>query len=241
MSTNKVKIKFSSKKYKSSINKLNFKGIFAPTQTSEELIKLSTKYLKKNQKILDLGCGGGIISYNLSRYNLKQKFYLSDISAKATKIATTNIKKKILDSEIKTGDCFEPWTGYKFNLIVNDVSGVSSKIAKLSPWFRNVPFDKSEDGTKLLSKILKNCKHYMSKNSYIFFPIISLSSVQKAKKIMNKYLKIINVNKIEWPLPISMYKHQKTLNLSKKNKKIDFERKYNMIICYTLIITAKIK
>ena len=81
----------------------------------------------------------------------------------------------------------------------------------------------------------------MSKNSYIFFPIISLSSVQKAKKIMNKYLKIINVNKIEWPLPISMYKHQKTLNLSKKNKKIDFERKYNMIICYTLIITAKIK
>ena len=50
MSATKVKIKFSSKKYKSSINKLNFKGIFAPTQTSEELIKLSTRYLKKKPK-----------------------------------------------------------------------------------------------------------------------------------------------------------------------------------------------
>ena len=44
MNINKVKIKFSSKKYKSSINNLNFNGIFEPTQTSKELIKLSTKF-----------------------------------------------------------------------------------------------------------------------------------------------------------------------------------------------------
>ena len=81
----------------------------------------------------------------------------------------------------------------------------------------------------------------MTKTSYIFFPIISLSNVTKAKKIMNKYLKIININKIEWPLPIKMYKHQKTLNLLKKRKKINFETKYNMIVCYKLIVTAKIK
>ena len=85
MSINKVKIKFSSKKYKSSIDNLNFKGIFEPTQTSKELIKLSTKYLKNNQKILDLGCGGGIVSYNLKKNSRGQKFYLSDISLKATR------------------------------------------------------------------------------------------------------------------------------------------------------------
>ena len=241
MNINKVKIRFSSKKYKSSINNLNFNGIFEPTQTSKELIKLSTKYLKNNQKILDLGCGGGIVSYNLKNNSLEQKFYLSDISLKATKIAAKNLKKKNFNSEIKIGDCFEPWKGYKFNLIINDVSGVSSKVAKLSPWFKNVPFDKSEDGIKLLSKVLKECKNHMTKTSYIFFPIISLSNVTKAKKIMNKYLKIININKIEWPLPIKMYKHQKTLNLLKKRKKIDFETKYNMIDCYTLIVTDKIK
>ena len=89
-------------------------------------------------------------------------------------------------------------------------------MAKLSPCFKNVPFDKSEDGIKLLSKVLKECKNHMTKTSYIFFPIISLSNVTKAKKIINKYLKIKNINKIEWPL--LLYKHQKTLNLLKKRK-----------------------
>lgn len=241
MINNKDKTIFSLKKYKSSITNLNFKGIFKPTQTSQELIKLSTEYLKKKQKILDLGCGGGIISYNLNRYNLLQKFYLSDISLKAIKIASKNLSKKNINYDIRVGNCFEPWEGLKFNLIINDVSGVSSRIAKLSPWFKNVPFDKSLDGIELLSNILKNCKYYMTKNSYIFFPIISLSNVFKAKKIMKKHLKIIKIKKIEWPLPNNMYKHKQILNYFKKRKRIDFENKYNMIICYTLIIVAKLK
>ena len=81
----------------------------------------------------------------------------------------------------------------------------------------------------------------MKQNSYLFFPIISLSNVEEAKKILKKNLKIIKISKIEWPLPSSMYKNYNILNSLKRKKKVDFKEKYNMIICYTLIITSKLK
>jgi methylase of polypeptide subunit release factors len=221
--------------------KFNFKKIFYPEQTSLEVVKASEKYLKKNQSILDLGCGGGIICGSLYKKTFNQKLYLSDIDKRSIRLSKKNlsfIKKNIF---FKNGDSFEPWIGQKFDIIINDISGVSSKIAKLSPWFKNVPADKSSDGISLLKNVLNNCKHHMKQNSYLFFPIISLSNVEEAKKILKKNLKIIKISKIEWPLPSSMYKNYNILNSLKRKKKVDFKEKYNMIICYTLIITSKLK
>jgi hypothetical protein len=59
--------------------------------------------------------------------------------------------------------------------------------------------------------------------------------------MMKRYLKIIDVKKIYWPLPKNMYKYQSILRIEKNNKNIDFVNKYKMIICYTLIVTARIK
>ncbi len=229
------------KKYNLLKKKFNFKKIFFPTQTSLELVKVSEKYLKKNQSILDLGCGGGIISGTLYKKELNQKIYLSDIDKRSIELSKKNlsfIKKNIF---FKIGDTFKPWTDKKFDIIINDVSGISSKVAKLSPWFKNIPADNSSDGISLLKNVLDNCKNHMNQNSYLFFPIISLSNVKEAKKYLKKSLKIIKISKIEWPLPNSMYKYYKVLNSLKKKKKVDFKKKYNMIICYTLIIVAKLK
>ena len=46
------------------------------------------------------------------------------------KLKTLNFLKVIL---YKSGDCFEPWSGQKFDLIINDVSGISSRVSKISP------------------------------------------------------------------------------------------------------------
>ena len=141
-------------KYKKSFN---FRGIFTPTLTSELIIKFSEKYLLKNQRILDLGCGGGIISASLYQKKLNQSFHLSDLDLLAVKRAKKNLESIKANFTIKQGNLFEPWKKQKFDLIINDVSGVSSHVAKISSWFKNVPIDNSISGTNLLKRVVNKC------------------------------------------------------------------------------------
>ena len=93
-------------KYKKSFD---FRGIFTPTLTSELIIKFSEKYLLKNQRILDLGCGGGIISASLYRKKLNQSFYLSDLDLLAVKRAKKNLEPIKTNFTIKQGNL---WRGF---------------------------------------------------------------------------------------------------------------------------------
>ena len=205
------------KKFIKFSNNFDFKGIFNPTHTSKLLINSSQDFTKRSKKILDLGCGGGIVTACLFTVNKKANYYLSDISKKAITKAKKNLKVFNGNFTYKSGDCFKPWVGETFDLIINDVSGVSSKVAKISPWFKNVPIDKSVEGISLLKKVVKNSKKFMHTNSIIVMPIISLSNIKKAKKIVKSNLKILKQFEFNWPLPKSMIKNEKLLNDLKKN------------------------
>ena len=139
--------------FQKKIKKLNFNKIFYQTDTSRLLINIAKKYLKKKQKILDLGCGGGVVTYFLYNRELYQDFYLSDISSLAIIRAKANLKKKT-NATFCEGNLFKPWRGKKFDLIINDVSGVSSEIVKISNWFNYAPSDKTKSGIGLLKKVI---------------------------------------------------------------------------------------
>jgi methylase of polypeptide subunit release factors len=227
------------KKFDKYSKEFDFKRIFNPTLTSKLLINSSQNFVKTSKKILDLGCGGGIITACVFAVNKKANYYLSDISKTAITKAKKNLKFFKGNFTYKSGDCFEPWEGQTFDLIINDVSGISSRVAKISPWFKNVSIDKSTDGISLLKKVIKNSKKFMHANSIIVLPIISLSNTYKAKKVVKSNLKILEQFKFNWPLPKSMVKNEKLLNDLKKNNQIDYKKKYGMIICSTIIIIAK--
>ena len=56
--------------YKLSNNKSNFliqNKVFVPTGTSELLIEATEKVIKKKKKILDLGCGSGIVGISIAK------------------------------------------------------------------------------------------------------------------------------------------------------------------------------
>ena len=227
------------KKFNKFSKDFDFKGIFKPTLTSKLLINSSQDFIVKSKKILDLGCGGGIITACLFTANKKASYYLSDISKIAIIKAKKNLKTFNGDFSFRSGDCFNPWEGETFDLIINDVSGISSRVAKISPWFKDVPIDKSAEGISLLKKVVKNSKKFMHKKSIILLPLISLSNIDKAKKIVKSNLKILKQLTFDWPLPKIMIKNEKLLNDLKKNNLISYKKKYGIIICSTTIIIAK--
>ena len=227
--------------FRNKIKKLNFKKIFLPTDTSRLLINASKKYLKKKQSILDLGCGGGVVTYFLYNSRLKQHFFLSDIHDLAINRAIKNLKKKNINATFRSGSLFKPWVNQKFDLIINDVSGVSSKISKISKWFKYAPSDNTNSGISNLKKIVKDSNKFVKKNSLIILPIISLSNVSAALKYTKKNLNVINEEKYYWPMPSELQSKIKYLKKLKKQNHIKFDFKYNKWLCYTLILVCKKK
>jgi release factor glutamine methyltransferase len=212
------------------------KGIFEPTGTSRLLLDSSNKFIKKNKKVLDLGCGSGIIGLDISK-NFNMIVYMSDISKQAIKEAKKSSEKTFKANIIKHGSIFEPWESEKFDLIICDVAGVSEKISSITPWYKNkVPNGSGKDGTKNILRVIDEAHNYLNKKGKLLIAVISLSN---HKKILNfakkkfKYFKILN--KQDWPLPKEMYKYEKKLLAAKAENLVSFKKKYNFIVYWTEI------
>ena len=217
-------------------------GVFMPTATTDFLIKdfLKKNHKIKNKKILDLGCGSGIISIILANHAKNNFFYASDISNKAVICCKKNFIYFKINGEVKKGNMLNPWSNYKFDFIINDVSGISSIVAKKSKWFKNVPALTGVDGTRLTIAVIKNSIKYLNKNGCLYLPLISLSNEKKIIDIAKKYFKKLKIiSKNFWFLPADLEKHKTQLNTLKKKKNINFEYKFGKYVCYTKVLELK--
>jgi tRNA1(Val) A37 N6-methylase TrmN6 len=232
----KTKFIYDKKSYNLNISN---RYVFSPTATTKFLIDAILKYKIKNKKILDLGCGSGIISIVLSKYS--KKLYASDLLNQITKCATINFKKNKLKIITRYGNGLEPWEGCKFDIIACDIAGISSKISNISPWYKGgVPCNTGDDGTRLIINVINNAKKKLHQNGKIFLAIISLSNEKKILKMMRKnfeYIKLIFNN--EWQMPIEMHNSYDLLNKLKKKRKINFTEKFGSLFCNTKIYMCK--
>lgn len=214
---------------------------FAPTQTTSAIIESSIKSINSPLKILDLGCGCGIVAILLAKASsFDLDIYASDISDTVEDIVCKNANLHDVKITTKQSNIFQNWEGHKFDAIINDISGVSESVAKLSPWFKNISCKSGEGGDILVNKVIKESRNYLNKKGFLIFPIISFSNKKSILSQANKYFKSVELLKRdEWPVPPEMENHISKLNKLKKNNMIDFEEKFGMLIAYTEVYIAK--
>ena len=216
------------------------KNTFIPTGTSDLLVESVKKRLKIKGKVLDLGAGSGYVGLKLlNLFNDKFNLFASDIGKSSTQIIKSNAKinkKKII---IKTGSLFKPWKNYKFDFIINDVSGISEDVARVSPWFKNVSCKSGKDGTKLTIKIIKESKNFLNKKGVICFPILSFANENKILESVKKQFRYVKkIGYKEWLLPKEMISKILTLESLKKKGYINFKKKFGLVIWTTKIYIA---
>ncbi|MDO8730725.1 MAG: methyltransferase [Candidatus Omnitrophota bacterium] len=214
--------------------------VFKLTATSKILIRAVMQAIQTPGKLLDLGCGTGIVGISLANAG-KATFpvYFSDVSEDAITYARNVAFMSCKECVAKAGSLFEPWHGEKFDTIVDDVSGVSEPVAKLSPWFQGVACDTDRDGTRLICQVLKETPDHLNPGGRLFFPVLSLSDEKKILSCAKDHFKQVRILAEQiWFLPPELHNHLELLQQLSKEGLIRLEWRFGKWCWYTQIWEA---
>jgi len=213
---------------------------FTPTQTTLSIIKSSLNSIYDGDEILDLGCGCGVVAITIANLNKnKLSLFASDISDTVEEIVNLNAKKHNVQIEVRRSDIFDAWEGFKFNTIINDISGVAEAVAKISPWFKNISCDTGIGGSNLINKVLKQSPDFLHQNGRLIFPIISFSNEKEILELAHEvYGNVKLLQKDLWPAPKELLDNMDLLKQLKKDGLISFEEKFGSVIGYTAVYEA---
>lgn len=79
------------------------------------------------KKILDMGCGYGVIGITLKKEYPDIEIYMSDINKRAVEFSKINAKDNNIFADIRQGYLFEPWYDEKFDQIISNPPIVAGK------------------------------------------------------------------------------------------------------------------
>jgi ribosomal protein L11 methylase PrmA len=215
-------------------------GVFSPTGTTKLLIEAVKQKIVDPASLLDLGCGTGVVGLALHLQGIvKSPLCASDLSEPAVICSEINFKRYECPFDVRQGSLFEPWLDHKFDVIVDDISGISREVADLSSWFQGVPCESGEDGTSLVVDIIREASKYLTGNGRFFFPVISLSNVDVLlDTAKNSFDTVEMVSRQEWPLPDELKQHMPLLERLNDEGIIKLEKRFGLVLWYTEIYCA---
>ena len=155
---------------------------FVPSLTTRLLADCLT--IKEGCSFLDMGCGVGplaIVAAKKGAYPV----YAVDVMEEACECARRNAEINGVADRIHVlrGDLFEPVRGMKFDVIVDDASGMTDEASRLSPWYPDPIPTGGYDGTDVTMRVLRDASAHLNSGGRLYFPVLSLS---RAQKIINE-------------------------------------------------------
>ena len=217
------------------------KGVFHPTDTSDILIEACRRAISAPKKILDLGCGCGVVGITLAKMGLcKGPVFASDLSGEAVELARKNAERMSIEYIARQGSLFDPWKDEKFDIIVDDVAGISDEIAGISPWYPDgVPCDAGQDGIKWIVRVIEQSRDHLTDGGALIFPVLSLSNESMIIKALNEFFPCHEILlKKDWFLPDEMGGRTDILLPLIKGGSISCQKKYGKWIWHTHVYKA---
>ena len=155
------------------------KDVLIPRQETEQLVLRTVELIKEMFgdepiNIADVCTGSGCIGISIAKALPNSRYYLTDISKEALRVAKNNINI-CPDSNIKflQGDMLEPLKGIKLDVLVcnppyiSDVKGIDERTWKQEPHLALLV----EPATLYYERVLKECSTVLNPKYLIGFEI----------------------------------------------------------------------
>ncbi len=216
--------------------------VFHPTSTTNLLLGGVRRLVNKDAtSALDLGCGCGIVAVALAKLILPSAaIYASDISAEAVKLARQNAENFQLAIDCRCGSVFEPWVGMRFDLIVDDVAGMSEPIARHSRWYPpHIHSDAGEDGARWIVRILSEAPEFLTPQGELFFPVLTFSSESRILDAARDHFARVELVTEQWyPLGSDLLPHLDLIEGLMAKGQVEVRRKGSRWLWATKIYRA---
>lgn len=188
------------------IGSVNFYGnrfivnenVLIPRFETEELVEHTVKYIKKyfgeTVRILDIGCGSGVIGLTLKQKFPKAIVDLLDISDDALTVAKQNATMLNLNVNFIKSDIFENVKN-KYDIIISNPPYIKTD-EEIEDIVKNnephIALYAGNDGLDVYRKILKDVKYHLQEKSLIAFEI-GCTQREDIISIARKYLTNIKI------------------------------------------------
>lgn len=200
-------------------------NVFYPTSTSQLLA--SVVEFTPGASVLDLGCGLGVLAI-VAALKEAASVCAIDIMPEACDLARINAAQNgVADRvEVLQGDLFEPLPpGRRFDVIIDDVSGIADEVARLSPWFPPPIPTGGPDGTDHVVRMLGGVSAHLEKGGSLYFPVLSLSRseaiLQTARRVFGSNLELLA--SVDYPFGAELKEHEDRLSELRAQGIIDYK------------------
>ena len=199
--------------------------VFTPTLTTSFLTDQVDKDRLVGGAVLDLGCGVGPIAIALAMSGARS-VHAVDLMPRACELAARNAESNGVGDRVKVlcGDLFEPVAGMKFDVIVDDVSGVADEVARFSSWFPERVPTGGPDGTAHTIRMVRESVDYLRPGGYLLFPVLSLSTaanlLETAARTYGSRLQKVASKLV--PFNVELKRHLEALKRLQRSGIVDF-------------------